>query len=637
MTDDHRSISGPVIGVRPRGARNKDRKHPGKREPRRVTRTRLAAPVVAMYWLMLVTGLVFYTAIWIDDLGAVTPLWPLLIGALGGTALGQFLALRDYRLWVAIAVTVAVLTWCVPVLPPEISSTNLWMAFVPAALCGFFSLSDRASLAAFWFPTVIWMLSILDRTRGQTTPDGAGIVLLGALAVLFLVFLRVRESRRVALWRTVAATPLAAAKPNVVLKEPPGRPLARGGWLILVSTITFGVTVWVAPHLWQTESFDGGQIQVGQTEVADAEPALGLPCCPVAWEAELARSRVTEYFDIGRGHDELAGPPRRGVDCRVCEGPAIAKLGSTKSVDGVIAGDGSFSRGVVPDEPRVPGSRAWTRRGGRYTPRQVEETDPWQSTTVPSVTPIPAPPEPIAPAASSVPDVPAPVPPQADPLPPVPPPSPTTTLPAPEPTPPLAAPVSPPSPETTPPLAAPVPPPSPEIVPPVPSPAYIDPPAIAPTPPVSTFQSHRPPAARLGANRLHWIAVIIAAALLFQLTSLALRPLRRWITLRHLRRPFWDETIDQRVSNSWQLALVGLRDAGWRSTSTEAPREFARRTGVEGLERCATILERARHGVALDAGDLSEMTTSADTAYHSARTSIGPFARAIAWIRWPLT
>jgi hypothetical protein len=113
--------------------------------------------------------------------------------------------------------------------------------------------------------------------------------------------------------------------------------------------------------------------------------------------------------------------------------------------------------------------------------------------------------------------------------------------------------------------------------------------------------------------------------------------LRRWITLRHLRRPFWDETLDQRVSNSWQLALVGLRDAGWRSTSAEAPREFARRVGIEGLERCATILERARHGVAIDAGDLSEMATSADTAYRSARGSLGAVSRAMAWARWPLT
>lgn len=136
---------------------------------------------------------------------------------------------------------------------------------------------------------------------------------------------------------------------------------------------------------------------------------------------------------------------------------------------------------------------------------------------------------------------------------------------------------------------------------------------------------------------LHWLVVLIAGALVFQLVALGLRPLRRLITLRHLRRPFWDETVDQRISNSWQLALVGLRDAGWRSTSDEAPREFADRVSVDGVDRCATILERARHGIGIDAEDLADMNASADVAYRSARGRIGPFGRLIAWLRWPLT
>ncbi|TMQ12649.1 MAG: hypothetical protein E6J90_30785 [Deltaproteobacteria bacterium] len=124
---------------------------------------------------------------------------------------------------------------------------------------------------------------------------------------------------------------------------------------------------------------------------------------------------------------------------------------------------------------------------------------------------------------------------------------------------------------------------------------------------------------------------------MFQLVRLALRPLRRLVTLRHLRRPFWNETVDQRVSNSWQLALVGLRDAGWRAGATEAPNQLARRVNVEGIDRCAAILERARHGIGLDTTDLAEMGTAADVAYRAARTGIGAFARAISWLRWPLT
>ena len=140
-----------------------------------------------------------------------------------------------------------------------------------------------------------------------------------------------------------------------------------------------------------------------------------------------------------------------------------------------------------------------------------------------------------------------------------------------------------------------------------------------------------------GPSLLGWLALAVVAAAILQLVRLALRPLRRLVTLRHLRRPFWDETIDQRVSNAWQLALIGLRDAGWRAGAGEAPRELARRVAVDGVDRCAAILERARHGVGLDGGDLAEMQASADSAYDSARREVGGVARALGWLRWPLT
>jgi len=583
---------------------------------------RLALPIILLYWLMLVGGLALFTTIRLANAWELLPLW---IGALGGTALGQFLALRNYRLWVAIAFIVAVLGWCVPVMPPELSSTQLWMAFVPATLCGFWSLAERGSLAAFWFPTVVWMLSILDHTGEQATPDGAGVILLGALAMLFIMFLRLREARRVALWRTVAATPLATAKPAAVLREAPGRQLARGGWALLVSTITFAVTAWVAPHLWQTEAFEGDEVQI-----PDLAQAHGLPCCPVDDYAEVTRSRVSEYFDIGRGHDATGAPVRRGLDCQVCDGPAIAHAGRpAPRADVPVTGGWSGDDGIIAGDPspRAPAaSTGWSRRHGSGPRGQWSTSEPPAITPEPSTITEPtevAPgtePEltgaaPIAPAVPEAPEIAEP-----EPEPQINPPVPSQV---PEP-PPVVAP-------ETPPVVAPVtPPPSVDRA----LAATATPPARAPA---SSVRRHRPAGADLGPSLLHWISVILAAALLFQVTNLALRPLRRLFTLRHLRRPFWDETIDQRVSNSWQLALVGLRDAGWRSTSNEAPREFARRVGVDGLERCATILERAQHGIAIDAGDLSEMTASADAAYRTARQSLGPVARTVAWIRWPLT
>src|SRR5258708_6310567 len=104
-----------------------------------------------------------YTALRLDALDAIAPVW---IGTIGGTRLG--------------------------------------MAFLPAAVSGYWSLGDRTSLAAFWFPAVIWMLSILDGTDASAMPDRTGLALLAALAAMFVVYLCVREERRVALWRAVA-------------------------------------------------------------------------------------------------------------------------------------------------------------------------------------------------------------------------------------------------------------------------------------------------------------------------------------------------------------------------------------------------------------------------------------------------
>jgi hypothetical protein len=179
------------------------------------------------------------------------------------------------------------------------------------------------------------------------------------------------------------------------------------------------------------------------------------------------------------------------------------------------------------------------------------------------------------------------------------------------------------------------------------------PPVVAPTPPMPTIQrlTDQTPATRAaaplappqpsspdhGVSLVPWLIALATAALLFQLLSLALRPVRRLFTLRHLRRPFWDETVDQRVSNAWQLALVGLHDAGWRPALHEPPHALARRVGVRELEPCATILERARHGLGIDADDLEAMRTSADAAYHAARRGLSTFARVVGWVRWPLT
>jgi hypothetical protein len=117
---------------------------------------------------------------------------------------------------------------------------------------------------------------------------------------------------------------------------------------------------------------------------------------------------------------------------------------------------------------------------------------------------------------------------------------------------------------------------------------------------------------------------------------LALRAVRRQLTLRHLARPFWRETLDQRVSNHWQRMLIGLRDAGIHPKGDEQPQALAKRVGIEGMSTCATILERVRHGVRVDADDLAAMDAAAATVYHAAREKAGAGARAAALVRSPL-
>jgi len=563
-----------------------------------VERDRIATPLVLAYWLTLVGGLVLFTTTRFDESTTVVALW---VGALGGTMLGQFLALRDYRLWIVGLIVLLCALYGAPLVPAGAASTTMWRAFIPAVLCGFWSLGDRASIAACWFPATIWMLSILDRTGDRVAPDGVGVTLLVGLAVAVLAILRAHETRRVALWRMVGAVPLAAVQPAELLRESPVRQLARAGWGLSIGAIAVALTAWVAPRLWRIETLEGPHVQV-------ASPSRqGLPCCPVGADAESTQARVKEYFDLGRGHGEHVGPPREGVDCQVCtdESAVVGTLrGATGPVQRVSVPPEAIreATGEI-DEPGVIAGEVITGAGtdGEVTagnapaaPSQTGGVDSYagESGGVRPVSPAIVAPQPPVVA------------PQAPPRVVAPPPVATTTT-------------------VSPPLAT--------VRPKLSVNRAAPPPVAPPTAPARTSSSS--PSLEI----LPLLMMLATAALMFQVIALGLRPLRRLITLRHLRRPFWDETVDQRVSNAWQLALVGLRDAGWRPGAQEAPQALARRVGVTELERCATILERARHGLGIDAEDLQVMRSSADAAYAAARRGLGPLARAVGWIRWPLT
>lgn len=563
-----------------------------------------ALSIIAVYWLMLVLGMATCIAMRCD--APIAAIWT---GTVAGTALGHGLALFNVRSWFALMTILAIAVVVGPSAPEQLSGSVLWLAFVPAACCAFWSLGDRTTLVAFWFPAVIWMLSILDHANARGVPDDTGIALLGVLAVLFLLFLRVRESRRVALWRTVVPQPTTLAQPGAttLLKERAGLSIARTGWSIVTCGLAFAATAWLAPRLWGSEQLAGTHEQAAAEHVA-----VGLPCCPVAEDLEVPHHRVKEYFSIGRGH---AGEPasQDAHSCRRCDAEADAP-GELATIDGplVAAGGGGYGHtdapGTAPNDDVTSYSSSYhAGRPTEYVPPTLTAPQPAPSVAAPPVEN--APPPQVAPA-----PVPAPV---VGPY-------------EPQLAPPAVAPVQTPSiPDTGPPEVA-----ATRTPDPVPAPAVHYAPRAAS---VTSDTSARPAASPIGRSALEWLAVLLGAALVMQLAAVALRPLRRFVTLRHLRRPFWQETVDQRVSNAWQLALVGLRDAGWRPDGDESPRELAERVGIAGVEQCASILERARHGIGIDAEDLTTMSTSAESAYRDARRRLGPVARAVTWLRWPLT
>ena len=258
-------------------------------------RLRLAAPVMLVYWLMLVGGMALFTFNRMEDAAALQGIW---LALLIGTVVGHALAVVNLRTAAAFISILLAGCWFVAIFPPDVTGSAFARTFVAAGLCAFWSLGDRSSLAAFWFPTMIWMLSILDRTGANAMPDRIGIVLLGGLAIAFVLFLRTREARRIEMWRTVGFTALATPRPATMLKEHPGGRLARASWSLFVASIAFGVTAWLAPQLWHIEGITGDPVTIRFPDSG------GLPCCPVAYTQATHRTRVKEYLDLGRGHDE---------------------------------------------------------------------------------------------------------------------------------------------------------------------------------------------------------------------------------------------------------------------------------------------------------------------------------------------
>lgn len=563
------------------------------------TSNRTAAAAL-LYWLLVMCGLAGLSIVRANSPREYVPLW---LGSVAGVGLGQLIARLRLRAWV-IAVTTVVMLGVSPVLFAvayamlgyfDLGLEPCLLAFFPAAVCGYLSLSERGGLVAFWFPAMLWMLVILDRPGGGAFDTRAALPLAIALGAMFVAWLRARETRKTALWQEHATVRLADPLTRTALRTSPLRSASQHAWTALVGAGALVLAAWVAPHLWKKESArPHARPTYEETSALVMGDPSEAPCCNAAELEEERRERVREYIPLVHGQDSggaLTAPKR---SCARCEGrkhprslaPGATAGGSaTRKATAGMAGGGSPSGWTSTDDTNYAGGNGYGYGSGGSYGGHVPPAEPADAPR--TLSPVPVPPAPIGPIAEAPPfgahPPVAPDPTKAD----------LVVVPAP------------------PPVATASTPAKPVAV-------------LVPAPPATPVDTGTPWRSALalcmGGLALH---VLLRAA-------------RRQLTLRHLARPFWRETLDQRISNHWQRMLIGLRDAGIHPRSDEQPQALARRVGIEGMSTCATILERVRHGVRIDAKDLDAMDRAAAAAYRTARKRAGLAGRAAGLVRSPL-
>lgn len=614
-------------------------------KPRTEIRGVWTAPL--LYWLAIVCGLTGITVVRLDELDSVVPIW---FGAVVGVSLGQLLAVLRVRVWTTAAFLV-MSSW---ILGPafyvgvcelfgfnDVHTGIVFAALIPAFVCGYASLTERGGLLAFWYPAMLWMLVILDGEAPGTFAPRAYLPMAIGLGVFFVAFLRARETRRVVLWQAYAHDRLAKPGENAAIHGSGARGLSQLAFTTLMGSGAFLLAAWIAPNLFQKDR--ALHQKLAQVPVLRYESTgSSLPCCPTDTESE----KVKEYMPLRHQRETAA---RARLACTYCpphvpaedagpygqyRGAGIREMGPTthygydysysRSSSDLYAYDGpgatwgngatSYGNGGYGNGGYGNGgySNGDYSNGGFTPPTYTPPSYTPPSYTPPSYTPpsyTPPVVEPVVPRVNPV----------VDPVPPPPKPvaekkkKPTKIAVAP-------APVAPPTPR---PAAVP-PAPRPVVEPPRPAPAPV-PPAVTPT--ATPTEAPEPSAP--------WGVLLPLLGAIF-LVPLGTRLVRRQVTLRHLAQPFWKETIDQRISNHWQRMLIGLRDAGIQLRATEQPGTFAKRVAIKGMDECATILERVRHGVRVEDEDLASMHRATDEIYGAARKKAGIAGRVAGAFRWPL-
>ena len=568
--------------------------------------TKPTSTVALLFWLMLVVSLAGVSLLRLDALDQVVALW---IGTLVGVGGGQLVAKLRIRAWVFGALAMVAL-WSAPVFffmiydSVRTAAEICVLAAAPAFACGYFSLSERWGLASFWYPAMLWMLVVLD--GGGSFDAIASLPLLIGLGAMFMAFFRARETRRVALWQSYGLTRLAKPVGRQVLRASPARAASQWIFTALVGSGALALTALIAPHLWQKEQAKeaaartAAAVALSDWYAAQGEGG-GVPCCK---QDELAtQSHVKEYVALTKNttDSERRAATLSAMSCRSCPAPSTAPS-SASSVDDPEVGGGGYVWNRTGHNP-TSGGGSGSGYGNYGTYGNGGYAGAGNTYVPPSIPPTPAVPvEEVVPTTAT-----------------------TDPLQAHQPT---AAPVHAG-------LGA-----SPYELPlrPVNDPIVTAHTYDGTTPAMHGAYAPYTPKTRYAPRdedndtNIPW-GTAIAFGLAGFGAHLMMRVARRQLRLRHLARPFWPSSIDQRVSNLWERMLIGLRDAGIQPRTGEQPQALAKRVGLPGMETCATILERVRHGVRLEQADLDSMQAASSSAFVAARAKAGVIARAAAIVR----
>jgi hypothetical protein len=135
---------------------------------------------------------------------------------------------------------------------------------------------------------------------------------------------------------------------------------------------------------------------------------------------------------------------------------------------------------------------------------------------------------------------------------------------------------------------------------------------------------------------LDLLSTLLILLLLWILAVLVFwRPVRRLLTIRHLRDPFWTVSATKRIENGWRMVEIAMGDAGVPPRPGEPAVSLVTRAGpmlkklkagkveVHGLEDAAMVRDRIAYGLGVGPEDVALMNHVADWAYDTVWDRLG--------------